>query len=34
MGKILFENGDNMIRKGGGFILPQPTQASDFAKKL
>jgi hypothetical protein len=33
MEKILFENGDNVIRKGG-FILPQPIQTSDFAKKL
>jgi thioredoxin reductase len=33
MEKIHFENGDSMIRKGG-FVLPQPIQASDFAKKL
>lgn len=33
MEKIHFENGDSAIRKGG-FVLPQPIQASDFAKKL
>ncbi len=33
MEKIHFENGDSVIRKGG-FVLPQPIQASDFAKKL
>jgi thioredoxin reductase len=33
MEKIIFENGDSIIRKGG-FVLPQPIQASDFAKKL
>lgn len=33
MEKIHFENGDSMIRKGG-FVLPQPIQASDFAEKL
>ncbi|WP_148685242.1 NAD(P)/FAD-dependent oxidoreductase [Candidatus Nitrosocosmicus hydrocola] len=33
MEKIYFESGDNIIRKGG-FVLPQPIQASDFAKKL
>jgi thioredoxin reductase len=33
MEKIHFENGDTVIRKGG-FVLPQPIQASDFAKKL
>ncbi|GKS61898.1 pyridine nucleotide-disulfide oxidoreductase [Candidatus Nitrosocosmicus sp.] len=33
MEKIHFESGDSMIRKGG-FVLPQPIQASDFAKKL
>ena len=33
MEKIHFENGDSMIRKGG-FVLPQPIQASNFAKKL
>lgn len=31
--KIHFESGDSVIRKGG-FVLPQPIQASDFAKKL
>ena len=33
MEKIHFENGESVIRKGG-FVLPQPIQASDFAKKL
>ena len=33
MEKIHFENGDSAIRKGG-FVLPQPIQASDLAKKL
>ncbi len=33
MEKIHFENGEGVIRKGG-FVLPQPIQASDFAKKL
>jgi thioredoxin reductase len=33
MERIIFENGDSIIRKGG-FVLPQPIQASDFAKKL
>jgi len=33
MEKIHFENGESIIRKGG-FVLPQPIQASDFAKKL
>ena len=33
MEKIYFENGESIIRKGG-FVLPQPIQASDFAKKL
>lgn len=33
MEKINFENGESIIRKGG-FVLPQPIQASDFAKKL
>jgi thioredoxin reductase len=33
MEKINFENGDSIIRKGG-FVLPQPIQASEFAKKL
>ena len=33
MEKIHFENGDSAIRKGG-FVLPQPKQSSDFAKKL
>jgi thioredoxin reductase len=33
MEKIHFEDGDSVIRKGG-FVLPQPIQASDFAKKL
>ena len=33
MGKIHFENGDSVIRKGG-FVLSQPIQATDFAKKL
>ena len=33
MEKINFENGDSVMRKGG-FVLPQPIQASDFAKKL
>ena len=33
MEKIHFENGDSVIRKGG-FVLPQPIQATDFAKKL
>ena len=33
MERIIFENGNSIIRKGG-FILPQPIQASDFAKKL
>lgn len=33
MEKIYFENGDSVIRKGG-FVLPQPIQASDFASKL
>jgi thioredoxin reductase len=31
--KIHFESGDSVIRKGG-FVLPQPIQASNFAKKL
>ena len=33
MERIYFENGESIIRKGG-FVLPQPIQASDFAKKL
>ena len=33
MEKINFENGESIIRKGG-FVLPQPIQASDFAKKI
>ncbi len=33
MEKIHFESGDSIIRKGG-FVLPQPIQASDFAKNL
>jgi len=33
MEKIHFESGDSVIRKGG-FVAPQPIQASDFAKKL
>ena len=33
MEKIHFENGESLIGKGG-FVLPQPIQASDFAKKL
>jgi len=33
MEKIHFECGDSVIRKGG-FVAPQPIQASDFAKKL
>lgn len=33
MEKIIFENGDSVIRRGG-FVLPQPIQSSDFAKKL
>ena len=33
MEKILFENGDNVIRKAVLF-LPQPIQASDFDKIL
>lgn len=33
MEKIHFEDGDSIVRKGG-FVLPQPIQASDFAKKL
>jgi len=33
MEKINFENADSIIRKGG-LVLPQPVQASDFAKKL
>ena len=33
MEKIHFENGESIIRKGG-FVLPQPIQATDFAKKL
>jgi thioredoxin reductase len=33
MEKIHFESGDSVIRKGG-FVGPQPVQASDFAKKL
>ena len=33
MEKIHFENGESIIIKGG-FVLPQPIQASDFAKKL
>jgi thioredoxin reductase len=33
MEKIHFEDGDSVITKGG-FVLPQPIQASDFAKKL
>jgi thioredoxin reductase len=31
--KIYFENGESVIRKGG-FVLPQPVQSTDFAKKL
>lgn len=31
--KINFENEERIFRKGG-FVLPQPVQASDFAKKL
>ncbi|WP_458719915.1 NAD(P)/FAD-dependent oxidoreductase [Candidatus Nitrosocosmicus sp. R] len=33
MEKIHFEDGESIIIKGG-FVLPQPIQASDFAKKL
>jgi thioredoxin reductase len=33
MEKIHFESGDSVIRNGG-FVAPQPIQASDFAKKL
>ena len=33
MEEIYFENRESSIKKGG-FVLPQPIQASDFAKKL
>jgi len=33
MEKIHFENGESVFRNGG-FVLPQPIQASNFAKKL
>ena len=33
MEKILFENGQNISRKGG-FVMPQLVQASDFGKQL
>ena len=31
--KVVFENGESVIRKGG-FVLPQLSQSSDFAKEL
>jgi thioredoxin reductase len=31
--KIIFENGQSVLRKGG-FVMPQPIQASDFGKQL
>ncbi|MGN6629306.1 MAG: NAD(P)/FAD-dependent oxidoreductase [Candidatus Nitrosocosmicus sp.] len=33
MEKVVFENGDSVIVKGG-FVLPKPSQTSDFAKDL
>jgi thioredoxin reductase len=33
MEKIVFENGESVLRKGG-FIMPQLIQASDFGKRL
>ncbi|MGN6708138.1 MAG: NAD(P)/FAD-dependent oxidoreductase [Candidatus Nitrosocosmicus sp.] len=33
MEKVVFENGDNVIVKCG-FVLPKPSQTSDFAKDL
>jgi thioredoxin reductase len=33
MEKVLFENGDSVIAKGG-FVLPKPSQTSDLAKKI
>lgn len=33
MGKILFENGKSVSRKGG-FVMPQLVQSSDFGKQL
>jgi thioredoxin reductase len=31
--KIVFENGESVLRKGG-FVAPQPVQASGFGKQL
>jgi thioredoxin reductase len=33
MEKIIFENGESVLRKGG-FVMPQLVQASDFGKQL
>ena len=33
MEKIIFENGESVLRKGG-FVMPQLIQASDFGKQL
>jgi thioredoxin reductase len=33
MEKIIFENGENVLRKGG-FVMPQLIQSSDFGKQL
>lgn len=33
MEKIIFENGESVLRKGG-FVMPQLVQASDFGKQF
>jgi len=33
MEKIIFDNGESVLRKGG-FVMPQLVQSSDFGKRL